>query len=121
MVRAVFDTNILIDFLNGHEPARQQVRRYSDKRISIITWMEVMAGATDKTEDACRALLGVFERLDITPSIAERAVLLRRQGRMKLPDAVILATAQISASTLITRNTRDFPVGTAGIMVPYEL
>jgi predicted nucleic acid-binding protein len=121
VVKAVFDTNILIDFLNGHEPARQEVRRYSEKGISSITWMEVMAGTTDKTEDACRALLGIFERLDLTPSIAERAVLLRRQSRVKLPDAVILATAQTASSTLITRNTRDFPVGTRGIFVPYEL
>jgi predicted nucleic acid-binding protein len=121
VVKAVFDTNILIDFLNGHEQARREVRRYPEKAVSILTWIEVMAGATDKTEDACRALLGVFERLDLTPPVAKRAVLLRRQSRIKLPDAIILATAQMASSTLITRTTRDFPAAALGIHVPYKL
>jgi predicted nucleic acid-binding protein len=121
MVKAIFDTNILIDFLNGYEQARQEVRSHSEKAISVITWIEVMAGATGETEKSCRLLLGIFERLDLTPSIAERAVVIRRQSRMKLPDAIILATAQMSAGVLVTRNTRDFPRGIAGIRVPYEL
>lgn len=80
-----------------------------------------MAGATEETEAACRALLAIFERLELTTPVAERTIILRRQNRRKLPDAVILATAQIAASTLITRNTRDFPANAPGIRVPYEL
>ena len=121
MVKALFDTNILIDFLNGHEPAREEVRRYSEKAVSVITWIEVLAGATEQTEAACRTLLAVFERLDLTASVAERAITLRRQYRLKLPDAVILATAQIASSNLITRNTRDFPANSPGVRVPYTL
>lgn len=82
-MKAVFDTNILIDFLNGYEPACAEVRRYSEKAVSVITWIEVMAGATDDTEDACRTLLGAFERVDVTQSIADRAVSLRRGSRVK--------------------------------------
>ena len=44
MVSALFDTNILIDYLNGVEAARTELGRYSDKAISLITWMEVMVG-----------------------------------------------------------------------------
>lgn len=80
-----------------------------------------MAGATEETEAACRALLAVFERLELTPSVAERAIILRRQSRLKLPDAVILATAQVASSTLITRNTLDLPTTALGIRVPYPL
>jgi predicted nucleic acid-binding protein len=121
VVKALFDTNILIDFLNSHELARKEVRRYPEKAVSIITWIEVMAGATEETEAPCRALLAVFERLELTPSIAERTIILRRESRLKLPDAVILATAQVESSSLITRNTRDFPAHAPGIRVPYEL
>ena len=120
-MKALFDTNILIDFLNGHEPARRELRRYPEKAVSVITWMEIMAGATEETDPTCRALLAVFELLELTPSVAERAVILRRESRLKLPDAVILATAQIASSSLITRNTRDFPTNTPGIRVPYQL
>jgi len=120
-VKVVFDTNILIDVLNGHERAREEVRRHSEKAVSVITWIEVMAGATEETGAACRTLLAVFERLELTPPVAERSILLRRESRLKLPDAVILATAQIASSTLITRNIRDFPANAPGIRVPYEL
>ncbi len=121
MGKVVFDTNILIDFLNGLEPARREIRTHPEKAVSVITWIEVMAGATAKTEEACRTLLGVFERLELTFPIAERAVVLRRQSRLKLPDAVILATAQVADSVLITRNTSDFPANAPGIRVPYKI
>lgn len=44
MVKALLDTNILIDFLNGVPQARDEIARYRRTAISIITWMEVMAG-----------------------------------------------------------------------------
>jgi predicted nucleic acid-binding protein len=40
---------------------------------------------------------------------------------MKLPDAVILATARTHGLPLLTRNTRDFPAGDPTILVPYTL
>jgi hypothetical protein len=46
---------------------------------------------------------------------------LRRKYRIRLPDAAIWATAKRSGTLLVTRNTRDFPVGEPDIRVPYEL
>ena len=40
---------------------------------------------------------------------------------MSLPDAMVLATAQINGSILVTRNTKDFPANLPGIRVPYTL
>jgi predicted nucleic acid-binding protein len=51
MVAALFDTNILIDYLRGIDAARDELAYYTEKCISIITWMEVMAGAVPETED----------------------------------------------------------------------
>ena len=42
MVTGLFDTNILIDYLNGIEQAREEMRRFADKAISLVTWMDVM-------------------------------------------------------------------------------
>ncbi|STA83041.1 Uncharacterised protein [Citrobacter koseri] len=39
---------------------------------------------------------------------------------MKLPDAVILATAHIHRFALVTRNTKDF-AGIPGVITPYHL
>ncbi len=48
MVKALFDTNILIDQLNAMPEARKFRARFADKAISLVTWMEVMAGAPAK-------------------------------------------------------------------------
>ena len=50
-VNAVFDTNILIDYLNGVDAARTEIERSAERLVSIITWMEVLAGARDKAEE----------------------------------------------------------------------
>jgi predicted nucleic acid-binding protein len=41
--------------------------------------------------------------------------------RIKLMDAMVLATAQVNGAILITRNTKDFPAEMTGIRVPYTL
>jgi predicted nucleic acid-binding protein len=44
---AVFDTNIVIDALNGADEADKEYERYERVLISLVTWMEVMIGAED--------------------------------------------------------------------------
>lgn len=120
MVNALFDTNILIDYLNGVSLAQEELGRYDGRAISIITWMEVMAGAPAPLVDETRAFLASFETVQIDPRIAELAVALRQQHRIKLPGAIIWASAGAGGCLLVTRNTRDFPSGDIGVRVPYQ-
>ena len=46
---------------------------------------------------------------------------LRRERRLKLPDALIWATARRHGSLLVTRNTKDFPKDDPGVRVPYSI
>jgi hypothetical protein len=117
----LFDTNILIDYLSGIPQTRLEMERYSRRAISIITWMEVMAGTTQEDEKQIRGFLLTFSILPITSEVAERAFDLRRQGKIKLPDAIIQATAQVEDRLLITRNTRDFTGRDPDIRIPYKL
>lgn len=119
MVSALFDTNILIDYLNGIERAKTELNRYSDKAISLITWMEVMVGATPETEQIMRGFLGGFVNLPIEEQVSNVAVTLRKKHKMKLPDAIVWATAQVDRRILVTRNTKDFPQDEPGIRIPY--
>jgi hypothetical protein len=119
--KVLFDTNILIDHLSGIELAGAELRSYQDRAISIITWMEVMAGSNSEDESRIRAFLTSFRCLPITPDVAERSFLVRKQRKLKLPDAIILATAQAADRLLITRNTRDFPADDPGVRIPYRL
>jgi predicted nucleic acid-binding protein len=121
MVKALFDTNILIDFLSAIPDARAELARYEDKAISIVTWMEVMVGAQADVWDATRAYLASFQTIGIDFAIAERAVALRKTHRIKLPDAIIWATAQHNGMLFVTRNTTDFPASDPGVRHPYTL
>ncbi|MGV8891620.1 MAG: type II toxin-antitoxin system VapC family toxin [Burkholderiaceae bacterium] len=122
MVKALFDTNILIDFLNGIEAADQEIKRHPDKAISLITWMEVMAGARGHEEElSLKRFLNDFKMLPIGNEVAAAAVKVRQARKLKLPDAIILATAQSSDRVLISRNTKDFPPDGEGVHVPYQI
>ena len=51
MVAAAFDTNILIDYLREVSSAREEIHRYNQKVISIVTWIEMMVGAQERDEE----------------------------------------------------------------------
>ena len=120
-MRALFDTNILIDFLNGIDAARRELERYSAPAISVITWIEVLVGAKANAEADTRRFLAGFEQLGVTAEIADRAVALRKLDRMRIPDAIILATAQTESIVLVTRDTKEFSADMPCIRIPYRL
>lgn len=122
MTSFLYDTNILIDHLNGIAKATRELQRTSDAAISMITWIEVMSGASSPEEEAVlRSFLLNFECLPVSTAVAERAAVVGRQMRIKMPDAIILATAEVSGRTLVTRNVKDFPSGMPGVKVPYRV
>jgi len=117
-----FDTNIVVDALNRVPQALAELRRASRPWISRISWIEIMSGAPVAAQAATEAYLSNFSVSELTPEIARRAASLRAERRsMKLPDAVVLASAQASGRILVTRNTKDFPARMPGIRVPYTL
>jgi predicted nucleic acid-binding protein len=83
--------------------------------------MEVMAGTTPADEEQTRGFLLAFQILPVTQEVAEQAVLARRQRKIKLPDAIILATAKVAGRILVTRNFRDFPASDPVVRIPYKL
>lgn len=121
-MRALLDTNILIDFLAGVEPARGPLDRHRDAAVSLVTWMEVLVGARDEPEAALlRGFLRGFEVLPIDGAVAEVAVELRREHRVRLPDAIVWATARVHGRVLVTRDARDLPAGSDSVPIPCRL
>lgn len=117
---AVFDTNILIDYLIGREEAQQEIDRYPRRAISIVTSMELQIGSkADGEADVIDMFLREFRVIDITRQVARRAIEIRRRTRVRLPDAIIWATAQLESAVLVTRNTKDFPADDPGVRIPY--
>lgn len=120
-MKVVFDTNILIDYLVGVEAARRELTLYARPLISVITWIEVMVGAREGEEPRLRAFLNRFDQVPVDDRVAEIAVAIRRCYRIRIPDALIWASAKASSALLVTRNTRDFPTEAPDVRVPYAL
>lgn len=121
MSAALFDSNIVIDFAAGLPAALRETQRYDHLLVSVVTWVEVMAGTKRDDEAAIRRVLAGFDVVQLTPAVAEQAATIRRERRIKLPDAIIQATAQVSELLLVTRNTKDFPESLGGIRNPYAI
>ncbi len=121
-----FDANIVIDALAGYPPARAEIQRAvshgSRPWFSRMAWIEVLSKGHDAIVREATAFLSHFGLDEIDEEIAQRAAALRRdRPRLKSPDAIILATAQIRGRVLVTRNIKDFPAAMPGIRVPYTL
>ncbi len=77
---------------------------------SIICYIEVL-GYNFKTQTEQNAVERIFSSLsviNINQEIADYTVELRKTSKIKLPDALILASAEIIGADLITSNISDF-------------
>jgi predicted nucleic acid-binding protein len=104
------DTNILIYLskrqLELDKVASPEVNLY----ISVITYMEVLGYKFQNKfkKQTIEQLCKHFPVINLNPKIVEKVILVRQQYKIKLPDAIILATAVISKMELITSNIADF-------------
>ena len=62
-----------------------------------------------------------FKRIELDEATLQESLNLRRTHRLKLPDAMIWASARVNGWQLVTRNTKDFPPEWAGIRLPYVI
>ena len=111
----VFDSSTLILFLNDALPeAAVELLNVNLQSglvfISAIVRAEVLAwpAHTDGSLSAARALLDVCHLVPVSAEVADEAARIRRETGLKLPDALIAATAVLQRATLVTANGRDF-------------
>ncbi len=117
----LLNTNVLIYILNKTRPsASELITQASPEKIaiSIVTWMEVLTGTSPVNDLETRELLNRFKRIELTEAIVDETIAVRKRSKLKLPDAVIYASALVTGRTLVTYNTRDFPLGTPSVRNP---
>ncbi len=117
----LLDTNILIDVLRGETAALAWLEAQQRPAISVISWIEVLVGCRAGEAQPVEAWLRTFPCLPLDHAIAGETVPMRQHHGIKVPDAIILATARCHGLLLATRNVRDFPLAIGGIVHPYTL
>lgn len=128
MIKAsmVVDTNIIIDLLRGHPPAKPFFKDIEEGRIdayySTITEAELFSGKglnSLENQKTVNDILALMKRVPVDGPIARKAGDLRRQNEIMLPDSIIAATAAIhSSSKVCTKNNKDF-FKVSTIIAPY--
>lgn len=103
MADVLVDTDVLIDHLRGAaelKPGRNRLH------YSVITRAELYAGSTASA--LTDRLLEPLREIPVDREVAERAGRVVREFGLRLPDALIAATALERGLQLATRNRRDF-------------
>ncbi len=68
-------------------------------------------------EQAAQRLISAFIMVDVDAAIAATTIRVRKQKKIKLPDAIIYATATEKGCELVTANERDFKGLSEGVVM----
>lgn len=104
----LLDTNVILGMYRHDETVlrlcKERTIRLSECAYSTITRMELLGfyGITAAEERAIDDLLKWMVHLSLTPTIENTTIQIRRQHRIKLPDAIIAATAKTYDLLLLT-------------------
>ena len=113
-MRYLFDTNTVIYYLNGSLPTAALTRLNtivdSDPIISVVTKMETLGFDFKiiEEQEVMETFINGSTVLPIDDNIVDKTIEIRKRKKMKLPDAIIAATALIHNLVIISRNTSDF-------------
>lgn len=103
MADFLVDTDVFVDHLRGAKEIDPKSHRV---HYSVVTRAELFAG--NSATEMVNVLLAPFREIGVGREVAERAGRLRRESGIRLPDALIAATAVEYKLGLFTRNRSDF-------------
>ncbi|MEJ5265737.1 MAG: type II toxin-antitoxin system VapC family toxin [Bacteroidales bacterium] len=122
----LIDSNAVIDYLAGKFPERGMF--FMNKIINEVPFISIITKEVleYKTTDEAYQLLSSFMEdsviIGLSDEIVERTIEIRKMNKIKIPDAIIAATALTRNLKLISRNKKDFDkIDMLEIVNPYEI
>ena len=113
MEQYLIDTNVVSDYFSASLPANGLL--FMDSvidaipKLSVISQIELLCWKTDASTEQCvKDFISDSVVFNITPDVIRLCVNIRRNRKIKTPDAIIAATALAHGYTLVTANEKDF-------------
>ena len=114
-IKYLWDTNIVVYYLQGHfthsaELFMDGLLSRSQPAISVITEVELLCWKTSQAKDLelLQNFIDDVWVFELEKPIKLQTARIRRQHKIRLPDAIIAATALVHDLTLLTHNVTDF-------------
>ncbi len=110
----LLDTNTIIHYLNASLPPSAMLFMHTvvdeQSNISVISKIETLGyNFADVAEkNTMEAFVNASIILPINDDVVNQTITLRKSRKIKLPDAIIAATALVNKLTILTNNTADF-------------
>jgi predicted nucleic acid-binding protein len=112
-VRYLIDSNIWLYAAAGKEEAvdfldvavaAEWAGYTAISRLELFGYPDLKRGDDEKL----KSLLACFTEMEVSTAVIDKAIEVRRRRRVKVPDAIIAATALLMHAKLVTRNVEDF-------------
>jgi len=107
--KILLDTNAFIYFFEGRSTITDLVVNTPEIYFSAISEIELLSAThlTPNEIDSIKAFLLLCQRVELTTDIIDQTIMIRRQYRFKVPDAIIAASALHLKIPLVSADT-DF-------------
>lgn len=107
--KILLDTNAFIYFFEGQNKITHLVVNTPEIYFSAISEIELLSAShlTQSEMDSIKAFLSLCHRVELISEIIDQTIMIRRQYRFRIPDAVIAASALHLQMPLVSADT-DF-------------
>ena len=127
MGRYLIDTNVIANYTAEKFPEKAMnfLANVIDERpnISVITKIETLSwrSAIIQEEENVKAFVNISTIFALSDMIVDKCIEIRRNSRIKTPDAIIAATAMVYGFTLLTSDFDFKRIPNLQLLNPFDL